>query len=111
VSVPHALNEQAKHVAFILDQARKRNATTVEATLEAEDAWVAEIRDKANLMTRFYSQCTPGYYNSEGQAGNTRGFFSESYGAGPLKFFSLLAEWRDSGDLAGVDFGGVTARR
>ena len=47
-------------------------------------------------------ECTPGYYNSEGQAGNRRGFFSDMYGAGPLRFFEKLAAWRAAGDLEGL---------
>jgi cyclohexanone monooxygenase len=47
-------------------------------------------------------ECTPGYYNSEGQAGNRNGFFSDMYGAGPLRFFELLREWRASGRLEGL---------
>ena len=33
ISVPHALNEQARHVAYILDEAEQRGAQTVEALL------------------------------------------------------------------------------
>jgi hypothetical protein len=51
---------------------------------------------------RFYAECTPGYYNSEGAAGNRAGFFSDMYGAGPLRFFELLAEWRATGELPGL---------
>jgi cation diffusion facilitator CzcD-associated flavoprotein CzcO len=103
VSVPHALNEQAKHVTYIIEQAQRRDASTIEATLEAEQAWLAEMRDKARLAERFYQACTPGYYNNEGQLGNPNGFFAGTYGAGPIQFFELLGEWRDSGELAGVE--------
>jgi cyclohexanone monooxygenase len=101
VSVPHALNEQAKHATYILDQARRRGATTVEVTLEAEEWWQAEIQAKARLGVRFYAECTPGYYNNEGQPGNPNGLFSGNYGAGPLPFFKLLDEWRATGTMPG----------
>ena len=103
VSVPHALNEQAKHVAYILDAARARGAATVEATFEAEQAWIAEVRDKQRLGERFYAECTPGYYNNEGKLGNPNGFFAGMYGAGPVAFFALLDAWRADGGLEGVD--------
>ena len=102
VSVPHALNEQAKHITYILDQARQRGATTVEVRLDAEDWWQQEIREKARLGVRFYAECTPGYYNNEGKPGNPNGLFSGNYGAGPLPFFRLLDAWRDEGTLAGT---------
>jgi len=103
VSVPHALNEQARHVTFVLDEARRRGATTVEATPEAERAWLDEMRDKAKLAERFYASCTPGYYNNEGNLGNPNGFFAGSYGAGPITFFEKLRAWREDGELAGVE--------
>ena len=102
ISVPQALNEQAAHVAYMVSEARARGVKALEPTAEAEAAYVDEVRSLARLGQRFYTECTPGYYNSEGASGNRSGFFSDMYGAGPLRFFELLAEWRASGDLAGV---------
>jgi cation diffusion facilitator CzcD-associated flavoprotein CzcO len=103
VNVPHALNEQAKHVTYILEQARQRGATRVEATLEAEEMWLAEMRDKARIAERFYAECTPGYYNNEGKLDVSNGFFAGTYGAGPIPFLHLLEEWRATGRLEGVE--------
>jgi cation diffusion facilitator CzcD-associated flavoprotein CzcO len=103
VSVPYALNEQAKHATYILDEARRRGARTVEATAEGEQGWLDEMRSKARLAEKFYASCTPGYYNNEGNLGNPLGFFAGMYGAGPIKFFRLLDEWRTDGQLAGVE--------
>ncbi len=103
VNVPHALNEQAKHVTHILTQARQRGATRIEATLEAEEMWLAEMQDKARIAERFYAECTPGYYNNEGKLDVSNGFFAGTYGAGPIKFFRILDEWRSSGQLEGVE--------
>jgi cation diffusion facilitator CzcD-associated flavoprotein CzcO len=102
VSVPMALNEQARHVVYMMTKAREQGAETIEPTIEAEDAWVAEIRRAATLGRRFYSECTPGYYNNEGKLGNPLGFFAGTYVEGPIKFFELLEEWRADGDLEGV---------
>jgi cyclohexanone monooxygenase len=102
ISVPQALNEQADHVTYIVSQARDRGARVVEPTAAAEQAYVDEVKSLARMGERFYRECTPGYYNSEGQEGNRQGFFSEMYGAGPLKFFEVLAGWRASGDLPGM---------
>ncbi len=103
ISVPQALNQQANHVAYMVSQARARQAAALEPTAEAEEAYVQEVRSLARMGQRFYAECTPGYYNSEGQAGNRQGFFSDMYGAGPLRFFEVLKEWRDAGDLPGVE--------
>ena len=101
VNVPQSLNEQARHVTYILDQVKAQGGTTVEATVEGETSWVAEMQSKARMGEQFRFECTPGYYNNEGKSGNPNGFFSFAYGAGPLRFFEILEEWRASGTLDG----------
>jgi cyclohexanone monooxygenase len=105
ISVPQALGEQAAHVTHMITEARARGAATLEPTAEAEQAYVDEIRSLMRLGERFYRECTPGYYNSEGAPGNRNGFFSEMYGAGPLKFFEKLEAWRADGRLEGLALG------
>ena len=103
ISVPQALGEQADHVTHMLSEARARGRVVLEPTAEAEEAYVQDVRSLARLGQRFYMECTPGYYNSEGKAGNRQGFFSDMYGAGPLRFFEVLKAWREAGDLAGLE--------
>ncbi len=102
ISVPQALREQAGHVTYLVKQAKARQAKTVEPTPEGEQNYVDEVKRLARLGTRFYTECTPGYYNSEGSKENRSGFFSDMYGDGPLRFFDLLDKWRDAGTLEGV---------
>jgi cation diffusion facilitator CzcD-associated flavoprotein CzcO len=102
ISVPQALNEQANHVTYMVSEARKRGKQALEPTVEAQEAYVQEVRGLARMGIRFYTECTPGYYNSEGEVGNRGGFFSDMYGAGPLKFFEILDQWRSSGQMSGV---------
>ena len=103
VNVPHALNEQAKHVAYIVSEAQQRNKQIVETTAQAEQDYVDEIRRLAVSGSRFYAECTPGYYNSEGSKGNEQGFFSNMHGAGPIAFYQMLKDWRATGTLEGLD--------
>ncbi|HEY0438309.1 MAG TPA: NAD(P)/FAD-dependent oxidoreductase, partial [Phenylobacterium sp.] len=102
ISVPQALSEQADHVTYVVREARDRGTPVLEPAPGAVDAYVDEVRSLARLGERFYTECTPGYYNSEGMSGNRRGFFSDMYGAGPLKFFELLKAWRGTGRLEGL---------
>ena len=103
VNVPQTLNEQAVHISHILATTRDSEATVVEVTPEAEQEWVDEMIDKARLGERFRAECTPGYYNNEGKSGNGNGFFAANYGAGPVKFFQILEDWRDDGSLSGCE--------
>ena len=102
VNVPQALNEQATHISYLISQVRDQGGTTIEATSEGEEMWVEEIADKSQLGERFRAECTPGYYNNEGKVGNPDGFFTTSYGAGPLRFHRILADWREEGRLDGA---------
>jgi cyclohexanone monooxygenase len=102
ISVPIALGEQAAHVAYMVRAAQARGHQTLEPTASAQDAYVEEVRSLARMGLRFYQECTPGYYNSEGAAGNRNGFFSDMYGAGPIRFFEVLKEWRDTGRMDGI---------
>ena len=102
ISVPVALDWQANHVTYLVTEAKKRGFETLEPTIEGQEAYVEEVRRLAPGGARFYQECTPGYYNSEGQSGNKNGFFSDMYGAGPLQFFEVLGQWRDTGKMEGI---------
>jgi cyclohexanone monooxygenase len=103
VNVPHALNEQAKHLTHVLSRARQQGAPTVEATAEAENEYVELIQQSSTSGSRFYRECTPGYYNSEGKSGNNSGFFSDMFGGSPIKFFRMLEDWRADGSMQGLE--------
>jgi len=103
VSVPHALNEQAQHVAWMVTESRARGRPIIEPSAAGESEYVTEVHRLARAGDRFYAECTPGYYNSEGAAGNNKGFFSDMYGAGPIQFFEMLADWRADGRFEGME--------
>jgi cyclohexanone monooxygenase len=100
---PHLLNEQAKHIAYVVAHARERGITTVEANAESEAEWVSTIERLARLGERFFRECTPGYYNGEGKPEQRNGLIANSYGAGPVEFFKVLKDWRDAGELRGLE--------
>ena len=60
-------DDQARHVAYIIDEVGKRGSRVAEVTPEAEAEWVAEIQRLSFANRDFYEACTPGYYNNEGQ--------------------------------------------
>ncbi len=101
-SIPHALNEQAKHLSHVLTYGLDNNVRTIETTQEAENEWVDTIKRYANLGKRFYAECTPGYYNQEGKV-DGEGFFSNQYGRGAPEFFDILNKWRADGSFPGLD--------
>jgi cyclohexanone monooxygenase len=96
------LDEQSKHLAYVLAHAQRNDITLVEASQEAEDSWVQTIIDMAQYNVKFLEACTPGYYNNEGRPAD-RTVRNGSYGAGSPAFIRLLEQWREAGDLAGLE--------
>jgi cyclohexanone monooxygenase len=66
VNFPHLLNEQSKHIAYLVKSCAERQAKTIEPSAEAEAEWVNTIVSLAVLRQKFFEECTPGYYNNEG---------------------------------------------
>ena len=99
---PHALNEQSKHLSYIIKQCLDANQRVVETSAEAEADWIETIIKLARNNQKFLANCTPGYYNNEGKP-QERTLQDSNYGAGSEAFFELLQAWRDEGSLAGLE--------
>ncbi len=99
---PHMLNEQSKHIAYIVKHCADRQVRTIEASQEAEDAWVQTIISVAWLRQKFLEECTPGYYNNEGKP-SALAARNGPYGAGSIAFVKLLEDWRAEGSLKGLE--------
>jgi cyclohexanone monooxygenase len=99
---PHMLNEQSKHVAYVIKTAQDRQATRVETSPEAEGAWVDTIVKSALQRQRFQEECTPGYYNNEGKP-SPLAARNGSFGGGSIAFIAMLREWREAGALKGLE--------
>lgn len=97
-------DDQAVHVSYIIDEVKKRDKQVVEVTEEAEQQWVDHIVQIAGGSGRggsFSRDCTPGYYNREGQNFGV-GKQNSPYAPGINAFNKLLKQWRDQNDLDGL---------
>lgn len=101
-NVIHVTSEQASHFAYVISEAKRRGVKTFQPTQAAEDSWVDTILELGKLKEEFIRECTPGYYNNEGKP-DAVAAKSANYGAGPLEFFELMSQWREKGDLAGLE--------
>lgn len=98
-------DDQAVHVGYIIDEVLKRGLEVAEVTADAEAEWIEQIVALAGTgATAFLEDCTPGYYNREGKTRRGGGGMQNSpYGPGINAFNSLLQQWREKGDLQGVE--------
>ncbi len=101
---PHMLKEQSDHIAYMIGHARRNNYHCLEASKASEDAWVDTINASAVLNQKFLEECTPGYYNNEGDLTSGNSLLGGQYGGGPEAFFQIIRDWREEGSLEGLDF-------
>jgi cyclohexanone monooxygenase len=102
VNYPHLLDEQAKHITYILRHAADNKLKTFEPTEEAESQWVDTIIAFSRMGREFLESCTPGYYNNEGNLSNLNAQNS-FFGGGSILMFQMLQQWRDEGTLKGLE--------
>jgi cyclohexanone monooxygenase len=96
----YMLEGQATHIAHVIKEVRGREGRAVEPTPEAEAEWV-KIVTGPSFIVDYQATCTPGYYNGEGQNAQ-QGFLDSQYPEGAVRFYELLARWREKGDLEGL---------
>src|SRR4026209_748428 len=65
-NVPHNLTESGRTIAMTIKHALANGFDVIEVTKEAEDAWIELLLSGPGMMLGS-SECTPGYYNNEGQ--------------------------------------------
>ncbi|HEX2592103.1 MAG TPA: NAD(P)/FAD-dependent oxidoreductase, partial [Rhizomicrobium sp.] len=99
---PHMLEVQSTHLSHIIKTISDKQVRLIEPSQEAEDAWVQTIINSALNRAKFAEECTPGYYNNEGQP-SALAARNGSYGAGSIAFIKLLEDWRNEGSMKGLE--------
>ncbi|HEX7854791.1 MAG TPA: NAD(P)/FAD-dependent oxidoreductase [Sphingobium sp.] len=104
VNYVHTADEQTQTIVHIITRCMARSVACVQPTKAAEDAWVEEVVTGAQGRRAFLESCTPGYYSYEGQR-EQRALLNDFYPGGPMAYIEILARWRGSEDLPGLDLG------
>ncbi len=102
-NVPHNLTESGKTIGAVVAHAEQAGLERVEVTEEAEQAWIDLLLSGGGRMLGS-PDCTPGYYNNEGQDPGPAAAFYVGYPQGASAFFSYIDGWRSSGDFEGLAF-------
>ena len=92
-NVPHNLTDSARTVAAVVSHMAEHGYDVVEVTKQAEDAWMEQVRPNP-VMSSFLADCTPGYYNNEGQDPGPRGRFNVGYPQGAMAYFQYIDQWQ-----------------
>jgi cation diffusion facilitator CzcD-associated flavoprotein CzcO len=102
-NVPHNLTESGKTIALTIKHAIENGYKEIEVTKDAEDAWIELLLTNAGGMLGS-PDCTPGYYNNEGQDAGPGAKYHVGYPQGATAYFKYIKEWRESGDFDGLEF-------
>jgi len=100
-NVPHNIVDSARTIALAIRHALDQGSGTVEPSRDAEDAWVELLLSGPGSMIGG-PDCTPGYYNNEGQ--DTGSFLGRGYPYGPSAYFAYIDKWRAAGTFDGLEF-------
>ena len=101
-SVTEHFGRQGAHAAWIIAEALRRGIKVVETTQAAQDAYVKTFNEIKLDISAMQARCPPGYFNNEGAANNKWALFP-GWGYGWDHFEGMLAEWREQGDMAGME--------
>ena len=102
-NVPHNLTEAARTIAVMVRHAIDHGHREIEVSESAETAWIDLLRNSPGRMTSS-PDCTPGYYNNEGQDPGPAAKLNVGYPAGATAYFRYLDTWRSNGQFEGLVF-------
>ncbi len=102
-NVPHNLTESGKTIAMIIKHAADNGFKEIEVSQKAEADWVEHLMQGPGRMIGA-PDCTPGYYNNEGQDPGPAARYNVGYPEGATAYFKYLQAWRESGEFEGLEF-------
>jgi cation diffusion facilitator CzcD-associated flavoprotein CzcO len=100
-NVPHNIVDSARTIAVTVRHALDHGFAAVEPSQEAEDAWVELLLSGPGSLIGG-PDCTPGYYNNEGQ--DPGAFLGRGYPYGASAYFAYIDKWRAAGTFDGLEF-------
>ncbi|MBV8986249.1 MAG: NAD(P)/FAD-dependent oxidoreductase [Acidimicrobiia bacterium] len=101
-NVPHNFTEAGLTIAMIIKHTLDGGYREVEVTQKGQDDWMELLYSGPQLGTIGAVDCTPGYYNNEGQGHSIDWFLG--YPGGATAYFQYLDQWRTKGDFEGLEF-------
>ena len=102
VNFVHMLSELAIHVAEVVNMCKDQGIEVIEASAEAEEGWWQDILRFIMVSAEFRANCTPSYMNAEGKADISM-IKIATYNGGLASYADILRQWREAGDLPGLE--------
>ncbi|KAJ3338691.1 hypothetical protein HDU93_009175 [Gonapodya sp. JEL0774] len=102
-NLPHSIEVQATGIVKLIDYCMRNGVVEAEASEQMEKQWVEKCVKTAAMRKSFFEDCTPGYYNLEGQVGR-RLAKNQAFGAGSVAYLKEIENWLRSGKFEGFEF-------
>ena len=103
-NVPHNLTEAGKTIAMTIKHALDSGHSEIEVSKEAEDKWLELLLSGPGMTMLGSPDCTPGYYNNEGQDPGPATKYNVGYPGGAMAYFAYIDRWRSDGEFEGLEF-------
>ena len=97
---PYPQEIVATHLAQLIRTVLDRGVDTIEVTAEAEAEWVRFHEQQGERMFKLWQECTPSYFNQEGNA-DERVMRNGSFGGSIMEFDAILKKWVEE-DMPGL---------
>jgi len=104
INYTEMMMRQGRHIARTIELLRARGFDEIEATAEAEDAYVEDIVAAREADVAFHASCTPGYFNNEGMpVKRGKGLTDTVYAGGLFAWLDMVTDWREAQNFAGAE--------
>ena len=101
-STTEMFSQQGYHATYIINEALERGYTHVEPSQEAQDAYIKRFHEVELDLSNILESCPPSYFTNEGEK-EAKWFLFRGWGLGWDNFQTMLGEWREQGDLQGLE--------
>lgn len=86
INFTHILDEQATHVAALIQSFTQAGVKTMEVRPEAEQRWAQTLAAKAVDRSKVIAECPPGDHLA---------LLGSVYGGGPFEYIEICRQWRE----------------
>ena len=102
-NIPQNIVDRALTIAQVVSHAEEKGYSEVEPTVEAEQAWIdLVLKSQGGLIAA--PDCTPGFWNNEGQGWDKKFRQAQGHPGGPRSYFQHMKDWRAAGTFDGLEF-------
>ncbi len=87
INFTHILDEQATHVAGLIQGYQQAGVKTMEVRSDAEERWAQTLATKAVDRSKIIAECPPGDHLA---------LLGSVYGGGPFEYVEICKQWREN---------------